>query len=632
MKINLIPTYQEGGVFSPSYAVYQPTPTLSQHAGATASSSSSSSSSKDLTDKDMLEMLGKLDGLPSDMAVITNQLRNFYVRSSGTGFGRRANSSNIAVRYLGILNQMKVANFNKKEYDKAYEQVSKNGGINEVAINDRGQFVCVNKDNDFKLMTAEELREANGEYAPLTNSELLYYRAQDTSLANNNRLLSVVQNGIGMETVTKMITDVAAHLGTSETMQEGYASTKKGRLAQGLQDFEQAVQDASGNVNYDGTVNDLYKYKYLSKDQANQAVEAMTYIYNTLPTNAKALLKAKSDLTDEGAKSLVQTLLASKLDNTQRFEVDLAGEPSAKTTTAGRAASAGKDSTDLKATQLIEMTKSIGGVRQPMTIDRGDGIQMTVLGRQFNLVMGTDGKPIENTSLSSMLSRSGIQGIVKNMNNITFGDQKVSPEALKNITYNNTGVMRVNLPVNGDGSVNLSILDAYQKAEARLDALGREPSADDIIAAYQEAGLSSLLKADGTLDERKFGAFLVTEGYTTDSLSGITESPFVKEYRGDTRKAVDIIQQSLKTGTGKDAQLPEIDQYNWINPFDWFGNYDHIYKAAIYIPIDNGVSTAARLDGQNLDYDEALALEEKYQNFDKQVRQRQTTADALDNE
>jgi hypothetical protein len=77
---------------------------------------------------------------------------------------------------MSILSKVKIANFNKKEYDNAFELVSKNGGINEYAIDDRGRLFCVNKTGDFKYFSAEELK-SNEEYTPLTNSELLYYRA-----------------------------------------------------------------------------------------------------------------------------------------------------------------------------------------------------------------------------------------------------------------------------------------------------------------------------------------------------------------------------------------------------------------------------------------------------------------------
>ena len=39
------------------------------------------------------------------------------------------------------------------EYDdNAFNIVSNNGGINELAINERGQLVCVNSKGDFKFL------------------------------------------------------------------------------------------------------------------------------------------------------------------------------------------------------------------------------------------------------------------------------------------------------------------------------------------------------------------------------------------------------------------------------------------------------------------------------------------------
>jgi hypothetical protein len=75
--------------------------------------------------------------------------------------------------------------------------------------------------------------------------------------------------------------------------------TKTGELVTGLYDFLEAMQASDGK--FDGTINDLYKYKYLTKSQAEQAKKAMQYIYQTLPANARALLKVKSNGSDSGA-------------------------------------------------------------------------------------------------------------------------------------------------------------------------------------------------------------------------------------------------------------------------------------------------------------------------------------------
>ena len=612
--------FQQGGSAIPPYAVYQPvvTPESTRTSSAAASKQASAKKGNDLTDKDLLELLTKLDGLPSDMAVLTNTLQNFYIdQQNGT-----IDSTNIASRYIKTIQQLKVANFNKKEYEAAYDKVSSNGGINEVAINERGYLYCTNG-KDFKLLTVDQLKDSEGEYKALTNSELLQYRAHYPEFANKNQMLAIVKNGIGIETVNKYIHDSINNLGSASDSQEGYSMTKAGDLIKGLQDFQQAVQRSGGK--FDGTINDLYKYKYLTKIQAEQAKKAIQYIYQTMPVNAKTLLKVKSDGSDNGALKLIETLVSSKIDTQSQFDLDLEGGPTADK--AGKSKS-GKDNTDLKTSLPLNVQKGIGGVDSFVDVDRGDGIHMSVRGTQYNLINTPNGESIMDTSLATMLNESGLQGIVKDLRNIQFGDQKLSPEALSQITYNNTGVTRANLPIKSDGSVNLELLEAYEQAEKELDVL-RDKSPDKVKEVYDKYGISELLNSDGSYNQRKFAPFMVTEGYTTDALSGLKDSDFVKEYRGNEDAAVALIQRSLAIGKGKDVQMPDVDTFGWYNPADWFGWTDTIYKGVIYIPIDNNVNAAVYGANQSLDYNEAMQQEEKYQNFEKNSYQRSTDSSVL---
>ena len=612
--------FQQGGSAIPPYAVYQPvvTPETTRTSSAAASKQASAKKGNDLTDKDLLELLTKLDGLPSDMAVLTNTLQNFYIdQQNGT-----IDSTNIASRYIKTIQQLKVANFNKKEYEAAYDKVSSNGGINEVAINERGYLYCTNG-KDFKLLTVDQLKDSEGEYKALTNSELLQYRAHYPEFANKNQMLAIVKNGIGIETVNKYIHDSINNLGSASDSQEGYSMTKAGDLIKGLQDFQQAVQRSGGK--FDGTINDLYKYKYLTKTQAEQAKKAIQYIYQTMPVNAKTLLKVKSDGSDNGALKLIETLVSSKIDTQSQFDLDLEGGPTADK--AGKSKS-GKDNTDLKTSLPLNVQKGIGGVDSFVDVDRGDGIHMSVRGTQYNLINTPNGESIMDTSLATMLNESGLQGIVKDLRNIQFGDQKLSPEALSQITYNNTGVTRANLPIKSDGSVNLELLEAYEQAEKELDVL-RDKSPDKVKEVYDKYGISELLNSDGSYNQRKFAPFMVTEGYTTDALSGLKDSDFVKEYRGNEDAAVALIQRSLAIGKGKDVQMPDVDTFGWYNPADWFGWTDTIYKGVIYIPIDNNVNAAVYGANQSLDYNEAMQQEEKYQNFEKNSYQRSTDSSVL---
>ena len=612
--------YQAGGGlpfvgFTPVFATSE--------TGAAPQTQAKADSDEDLTTKDILTLLKDMDGLPSDMQIIVQSLKNFQMQDRMDPMGM-SSSSDIASRYISLINKIKVANFNKNEYNQAFNQLKGNGGLNEFAITSEGMLIGTNTEGDFSYFSAKDVMEGKPQeegYQLLTNSNLLYLRANSTEAAFNHKLTTVAQNGIGIETVNKLITDAISNLGTNTQSQEGYAKTRSGELIQGLQDFYKAMEASGGS--FDGTINDLYKYKYLTKSQAEQAKKAMQYIYHTLPENAKTLLKIKSDGSDSGAVKLIETLISSKESSTTQLDLELEGGKTAKSTS-----SKTNSDTDLKTSLPLNIMKNIGGQDSYIQVDRGDGIHMSLRGTAYNLIQTPNGEPIRDTSLASMLSLSGLQGIVSDIRNIQFGDQVVSPEALQYITYNNTGVTRVNLPVKAGNRVNLDLLQKYEQAESELDLSG-DKSKENVQKVYEKYGLLELLNADGSYNQSKFAPFIVTEGYTTDALSGVKTSDFVKEFTGNEDQAIALMETSLAVGTGKNIVKPDIDKMQWYNPGDWFGWTDQIYKGTIYIPITNNVNAAVLGANQTLDYDEALIQEEKYQNFEKMSHQRSTDSSIL---
>lgn len=613
--------YQAGGGLP--FVGFTPVFTTSEQGvpQTTASNQTQSKKGEDLTNKDVLELLKELDGLPTDIAMITNELQNFALSEQMDPLG--LSSTNIASRYINLISKIQTAKFNKDEYNEAFKQLKSNGGLSEFAITSDGSLIGTNESGNFKYFSVEDIKNSkhiDEGYTLLTNSNLLYLRANSSNAAFNHQLITVAQNGIGMATINSLIQNVINNLGTDTNQQEGYISSKQGELISGLQEFQKAVQNFDGTFN--GTINDLYKYKQLTKSQAMQAKQAMQYIYNTLPENAKTLLKIKSDGTEQGALQLIESVISSKESTTQQFDLDLIGGKTQSATNSS------KDSDKLKTSLPLNVQKGIGGTDSYVEIDRGDGIYMNIKGTQYNLIKTPNGEAIIDTSLANMLSQSGLQSIITDMRNIQFGDQKLPQEVLNNITYNNTGVTRANLPINPDGSVNLQLLEAYEKAEQELDLL-KEKTPEQIKAIYDKYGLSELLNSDGSYNMNKFAPFLITEGYTTDALSGLQPSDFVKEYTKNEDLALSLIEKSLSIGSGKNVQIPEVDEFQWYNPADWFGWADKIYKGVIYIPIDNNVNSAVLGANQTLDYDEAMSQEEKYQNFDKMTKQRSTSADLL---
>lgn len=616
--------FDQGGA-TPPYVAYQPVivsdkRTIATQEEAAAAKVASDSDKGKLTSKDLYTMLKeKLKGLPSDVDAAMWKLQSVE-ESLNLDFFHDF-TSNIENKYLNALQTMNQLSFSREQYDKALDNVKSNGGLNEAAIDQYGQVYMTNG-KDYKLMSPEEAKQSG--WKQMTNQDLLYLRANDPSLSGKDEILNVVNNGIGISQVTKMIQDSIGNLGTNSNSETAYATTQQGQLIQGLNDFIKAAQETG---QYDASIEDLYKAQIINKTQASQASQAIAYIYKTLPQNAKSLLKTRTKGgTDKEALNLVSTLVLSKTSTEKSFSADLEGGPTKKSMS--KDANAGsKDDTDMKTSLPLQIMQDMGESDvAPITIDKGDGIQMSVYGSFFSAVTDKKGDTITNTSLQNMLAQSGLQDIVKNVRNITFGDQKLTPEQLSKITYNNTGVVRAELPVNEDGTVKLSVLDDFNAAMNEIKGLGNA-SREQVEAIKAKYHLDQYLKDDGTPDPKHTAPFILTEGYTTEK-NGIEDTAYVKHIKNPTDDQIQLIKDSLTVGTGKDAKVPDIDTFDWYNPFDWFGT-ENIYKATIYIPISSNVGAAVRGGNQNLDYNEALKYEMKYRNFQKMNDAKTTSADVL---
>lgn len=614
--------FQQGGA-TPPFVAYQPVIVSDKRTTATqeealAAKATKESESGKLSSKDLYTMLKeKLKGLPNDVNIAMDQLQQLEQLTSMDFDG--SFTQNIESKYLSTLQTMNQLSFSREQYDKALDNVKSNGGLNEAAIDQYGQVYMTNG-KDYKLMSPEKAKQSG--WKQMTNQDLLYLRANDPSLSGKDEILNVVNNGIGISQVTKMIQDSIENLGTNSNSETAYATTQQGQLIQGLNNFIKAAQETG---QYDASIEDLYKAQIINKTQAQQAQQAIAYIYKTLPQNAKSLLKTRTEGgTDKEALNLISTLVLSKTSEDRSFTVDSEGGSTKKSMSKDAGS---KDDTELKTSLPLQVMQDMGEADiAPVTIDKGDGVQMSVYGSFFSAINDKKGELIVNTSLQNMLAQSGLQDIVKNVKSITFGDQKLTPEQLSKITYNNTGIVRADLPVNEDGTVKLSVLDDFNSAMNEIKGLGNA-SREQVEAIKAKYHLDQYLKDDGTPDPKHTAPFMLTEGYTTEK-NGIGDTAYVKHIKNPTDDQIQLIKDSLTAGTGKDAKVPDIDTFDWYNPFDWFGT-ENIYKATVYIPISNNIGAAIRGGNQNLDYNEALKYEMKYRNFQRMNNTKTTSADVL---
>lgn len=576
----MILKFQQGGL-APLLS-YEPV-VVTGGATTTATEQSSSGRGSDLTDKDLLEMLQKLDGLPSDMAVLTQSLQDFYIDEQYNPF---PSTSNIASRYINILQQLKTANYNHEQYKVAQDQVIKNGGINEYAIDEHGRLYCMNQEGDFKLLSAEQLAN-NSEYQALTNAELLHFRAYN--MAGKNDILKVVKNGIGIDTVSKMIRDNISNLGTTQDSSESYAKTKATAMIKGLNDFVKASENSDNS--YNTTVESLYKSKLLTKTQAAQAQEACEYLWATLPENAKTLLKIKSGTGEvRGGKALMMKLIRSTQDSTSEFTLDLEESPTTSTSKNGSKKSMGGFDMD-----PVSLLQNGYGQQQKITIQTGSGGNYGIeLDTVRMPIVSKEGKSIGTSATLDDVTTSGFSGYL-DFENASMGGTMIPTVGFNNIAINGTALYTGYLPIdikeyNSTGNIkpDIDMLSRFKEAQRRI-AQENITDHNQINAVYQEYGLPVMFNSQGAVltNYKKFGMLNATaleSAFNTD----VSFDDYLHETTDENiiENTINILNKSR----GEKDRI-DFDGKSFIDSI--LGtDYDHVYKGTIFIPVNEDHFTA----------------------------------------
>ena len=152
---------QQGGAMPPyvSYTPFVPASQsnipVQQQQQQQQSTTTKDSTKQDMSDKDLLNMIEKIDGLPNDMENIILELKQMYTIQSI--LPSTSSSKKLVDLYLNSLYKAKVANFNKKEFDDTYNLVKSNKGLSEVAITTDGNLVAQNLNTgEIKQLTVND--------------------------------------------------------------------------------------------------------------------------------------------------------------------------------------------------------------------------------------------------------------------------------------------------------------------------------------------------------------------------------------------------------------------------------------------------------------------------------------------
>lgn len=605
--------FQQGGT-TPPFVAYQPVIVSDKRTTATqeevlAAKATKESESGKLSSKDLYTMLKeKLKGLPNDVNIAMNQLQQLEQLTQMDFDG--SFTQNIESKYLSTLQTMNQLSFSREQYDKALDNVKSNGGLNEAAIDQYGKVYMTNG-KDYKLMSPEEAKQSG--WKQMTNQDLLYLRANDPSLSGKDEILNVVNNGIGIDKVTEYIQKCIQGLGASKSEENLYANVNAGTILKGLNDFKQAVAQSG---NYDATVQDLYSGKLMTKDSAEQAQQALTYIYRSLPNNMKSLLKTRTKGgTDEEALVMIGQLISSKTSPEKSFDLKLEDTALDHQEKSGKG---DKDpySVDGLSMNPVAMLQAGYGQKNEFTIQTAAGASNGIQIPTVQMPITKKGESIGMASLSDIAS-SDYAGYL-DFSNAFMGDVQIPQAGMQNIAIDGTALYTAYLPLDiqyfnetGQKRPDIAMLSRYKQAQEEIRQSGtKDPR--QINAIYKNHNLPVMYSPNGDIltNYIKFG---IVNGTALDNAFG--DEAKVADYLSETtdKNIIANTLNILNKGRGEKNKV-EYDEKSWwdsISPV--FNDYTHVYKGTIFMPINDDYFTYSAAAGSKPTTAQAEMIEARQQ-------------------
>ena len=619
--------YQVGGQFLAPFTIYTPAVGIGESSRTinqdTGTSSKSSSSSKDTAQKDMLDlikMFKDVKGIKVDVSSIYSTIAG--IMQEAEVFGKELNSQQIATMYLRAMQQLNNVSRSKEIYDKAYEVASANGALNEIAVNSLGQYAVQDRETgEIKVVGKIDTEK----HIPLTNSQLLHFREMDPQLAfekGDRFMQDVIANGVGLSKIGKEIKDLAGTIGSTEGSLEGLSKVESGKVKAGIA----LMLNPSEQIAISGAPDGDYSMTIKSKEQKEQIQAAMNYIKAMLPRNYKAVMDAHG-----GEDAIIQLYLGKGYSSERDFNINpLTG----KAASSKNETSSSGDKVKATFNDLLQRGQ-VGVHREFSMITRDDNTKLYSLDAKYISQLP---KVDTDMSIDRMLSESEVGKVLDSRLGITFGDQIISPENLKDIMFSvGGGATAVTLPCkyeNGHKIVNFAIKDEFDDAIKQASETTPIDWTDDnfkqnLANILKQKGLDSLLTGDMQLDPNMLGQFLVVEGYSTDRVKFNKNSKYIEKISNPDKELEERLSQALSTkGLDGKVQKYDVDINDWGLGFLFEGGWDDIYHASVFIPLNND-PISAQIGSSDLDRSEARQLASEYQNYQKLIKAKNTNSNQL---
>lgn len=482
--MKLINKLQEGGGMP--FMVYTPNPASTPQDISTTPTTESPDKKDTGLSKDILKMVAD-NGIPADVDAFLSQVNGF---SSGI-FGDSQGIESLASTpegYNMLISQLNKLQFNKAALLKARDNLYSNGGLQEAAISASGTVIGRDAEGNVKPLTMEEYAKNKDKYNLLTNNDLLQMRSYDRNGAFNNSMISILENGEGMENVQKTIQGVISQMKVQKMKGESFADPKTLSVLKGIDGIQGIVKVGESQES--------------SRVYAQQALD---YLYSTLPQSQRNLLRVRAIQLgmdpDKGAKDIIKQNMLYATEESTNVTYDLQKKP-------GSDGGSGEGSGGVAEIQWLHdwvgnsFNKDGQGLK-PMEINIGSNVSIFAPSQ-------TIGSAIKAKTGETMNRNSTIGNILQDTfstigdgNNVYWGDEKVTPDKLDNLVSTGKPITKAYLPIDvvhynrtGEIKPDLEIAERLSAADKEIKAKGVKSELEK-LRIYSDHRVSDYISKDG---------------------------------------------------------------------------------------------------------------------------------------
>lgn len=629
----MIKKLQQGGSVGSFFvtAKYPQYNSPAQRAQAAPKQASTQSKDDGLSDfmKNLLTSTEKIKGMPSDIRNFTRRVQLFL---QSMEMNPDVSLADRYMQYVSLMQAIPIAENNNADFEKTREDLVKKDALGEIAVSGNSVLV-VDKDYNVSGISVSKFLRNKDKYKPITYGNLLWMRRELPKYANNQTILQYAQNGYGINEIHKMIKERISDIKSTTRKYKGQVIKQQNDIIQGLNKLKS--EDAKRLIQQQGmTLDGFYTINTTDKNSAEQIKAALSYIYNTLPTEARTILQIRggnAEKPEDGAMMLLAKYATSIHEIESDIQVDYD-----KTLNKGTVESINGVADEKRAKQEKEALSNMKvSIPQLFWAGKGDPTQFEVLsGNSSTYCIGTAmpitdkaNNPIGTRSTLKKIQQGGYAGIL-DFNRATIAGKPLPSSMFDRTIITGGDIIKVDFPVDNNGNPDIRPITIKKKQafDKDIKAAGIDLSNSESIKQnltkinqlLQKHELPSAYDSNGKIIGGKWGEFGIMTGQVV--YKNVDQDDLTDAYKYFHEITNDEEIQQYKDDIKSQSKI----EFNWDNP--GFGEYkwDRLMEGTIFIPLKQnavGSLTGERVTAaQAQSYDEAIRENDRYKKLQQNTR------------